>query len=287
MSETLFRIHGARGSHPVFGPSVTKYGGHTTCFSLETDRLLLIFDAGSGISQINKIIAETATKKKVSLFFTHFHLDHLLGLMGLKMLYEPDSALDICGASPRPGDTPQKILSELFSPRLWPVPLASMAADFRYHEIDSHGGQMALEDVTIHWHAIPHTQLCLSYQLGMPGGSITIATDHEPSPENVDSFIEFTKGADLLVQDAQYTPAEYETRKGWGHGTWVDAAHIANNADVGKLVLTHHDPEHSDEDLDDILRQTRAEFALTSLAKDGLAFRFNSSTVQLETAILN
>jgi len=286
MSEALFRIHGARGSHPVFGPSMTKYGGHTTCFSLETERSFLIFDAGSGISDVNKIIAGTAANKKVTLFFSHFHLDHLLGLMGLKMLYEPDSAIEICGASPESDESMREVLSAFFSPRLWPVPLESMAADIQYHEIDARGGERAMDDVTVRWQVIPHTQLCLSYRLQMPGGSITIATDHEPSPESVGSFVDFTRGADLLIQDAQYTPEEYATRAGWGHGTWVDAARIANDAKVGRLVLTHHDPDHSDQDLDGILRQTRAAFSSTSLAKDGLAFRFNPSTVQFETAIL-
>lgn len=285
MSEALFRIHGARGSHPVSGPSFTKYGGHTTSFSLETGQALLLFDAGSGITETNLILAEAAGSKKIALFLTHFHLDHLLGLMGLKMLYCPDSQLDVYGAAPSTDESLQGLLSAFFDQRFWPVPLGTMASTIRYHELSPGNGNVRLEDVTVHWQPIPHTQLCLAYQLHTPGGSITIATDHEPTPASMDEFVEFTRGTDLLIQDAQYTPDEYLARRGWGHGTWRKATEIADRAGVGRLVLTHHDPGHSDDELEAILLQAKSAFDSTTLARDGLAFQFTPSTIPSETAI--
>jgi ribonuclease BN (tRNA processing enzyme) len=82
--------------------------------------------------------------------------------------------------------------------------------------------------------------------------------------------VRVAQGADVLVCDAQYTPSEFEQRRGWGHGTWLDSVKMAQRAGVGKLVLTHHDPDHDDDFLDGVLACARQEFACTFSAAEGL-----------------
>jgi ribonuclease BN (tRNA processing enzyme) len=75
------------------------------------------------------------------------------------------------------------------------------------------------------------------------------------------------RDADLLIQDAQYTPEEYDPHHvGWGHSTYLDALHVAQQANTKRLVLFHHDPSHTDAEVDRIVAQCRAEIARRSLS---------------------
>jgi phosphoribosyl 1,2-cyclic phosphodiesterase len=67
-------------------------------------------------------------------------------------------------------------------------------------------------------------------------------------------MIDFIKDADVIVIDAQYTKEEYKIKKGWGHSHYENVLEIAMAANVKKCVLFHHDPVHSDEDIDKIVR---------------------------------
>ena len=78
--------------------------------------------------------------------------------------------------------------------------------------------------------------------------------------------------ADILIFDAQYTPDEYSTYRGWGHSTWLEATRIAREANVRRLVLFHHDPDHTDENLDRIVDEARGHFAETVAAREQSSF---------------
>ena len=72
-------------------------------------------------------------------------------------------------------------------------------------------------------------------------------------------FVEFLQGVDLLIHDAMYTPEELEVHRGWGHSTWAEAVGLAAEAKVKRLVLFHHEPEHDDQTLDELLAAARRE----------------------------
>jgi len=88
----------------------------------------------------------------------------------------------------------------------------------------------------------------------------TYIPDHEPAlgkngiikDEQWMSGIDLARGADLLLHDAQYTAAEYQTKKGWGHSSIDDAAIFASVAGVKHLLFAHHDPGRSDAELNDM-----------------------------------
>jgi ribonuclease BN (tRNA processing enzyme) len=83
-------------------------------------------------------------------------------------------------------------------------------------------------------------------------------TDHEPAlgadltedPTEWISGFAIAEGAHLLIHDCQYTPREYEDRLGWGHSTTDQVARFAQRAEVDRVLLFHHDPMHSDDQLD-------------------------------------
>jgi len=116
-----------------------------------------------------------------------------------------------------------------------------------------------------------HPQGAMAYRIDGPERSIVIATDHEAGSAADADLLELARGADVLIHDSQYTPEEYASRKvGWGHSTWEDAAAVAEAAGVGQLVLTSHDPDRTDEEVDGIVTKARERFPNTEGAWEGL-----------------
>jgi len=124
------------------------------------------------------------------------------------------------------------------------------------------------DGVTVEAGVVNHPGCTLGYRLTAHGKVLAYTTDNEPFGAEAASrhlvkpsrHVFLAREADLLIQDAQYTPEEYSPhRVGWGHSTYLDALHIAQQAHVKRLVLFHHDPSHSDTDIDHIVAQCRAQ----------------------------
>src|SRR5438309_1244356 len=94
----------------------------------------------------------------------------------------------------------------------------------------------------------------------------------EPGDAKLDeSLRELAAGADILINDAQFTPEQLETtRKGWGHSSWLEGAKLARQVEAKTLVLFHHDPDSTDRMVDSILRQARDEFDSVFAASEGM-----------------
>jgi ribonuclease BN (tRNA processing enzyme) len=104
-----------------------------------------------------------------------------------------------------------------------------------------------------------------------------VATDVESYAGGDQQLIRFTRGADLLIHDAEFTSEEYldgnPPRQGWGHSTWEMAVEVAQAAGVKKLALTHHNTHHNDRFLEDIEQQAQALFPAAVVAREGLTLR--------------
>jgi ribonuclease BN (tRNA processing enzyme) len=159
----------------------------------------------------------------------------------------------------------------LVAPPFWPVKLAQSRARLRLEDLPTDRAVMFRHGARIAWCPVRHPQQCLAYRLECAGKSIVIATDHEIGDPRLDRrFLQFCGGADVLIIDAQYTPREKAAHIGWGHGTWREAAAIARAAGVGELILTHHDRQRTDAQIDAIVRQARRYFPRTRAAQAGL-----------------
>jgi ribonuclease BN (tRNA processing enzyme) len=115
-----------------------------------------------------------------------------------------------------------------------------------------------------------HPQGATGYRIEQDGAAIVHACDFEPGHEKLDSVLrEHAQNANILIVDSQYTPDEYESKRGWGHSTWLEGTKIARDANVEQLILTHHDPAHDDKPMDEILPCARRYFENTFIAKEG------------------
>ena len=84
------------------------------------------------------------------------------------------------------------------------------------------------------------------------------------------AIVELAKDADLLIHDGQYTPEEYKRFKGWGHSSFEHAAEVAIKANVKRLIITHHDPDHNDDMLDAMQCECQKLFPNSMFAMEGM-----------------
>ncbi len=256
-------IWGCRGSITTPGIETVRYGGESTCFEILTDENeTIIVDAGSGIRRLGNEIARDKTRRKITLLLTHSHWDHLAGFPFFKPAFIPGFTITVCGGD----DSPVRVLESLrhqMDPPYFPVDMGAMKAEFVIgcncaegccdHRLPMISPGHRCESI-----ALNHPNGGYGYKFtGKTGRSIVLLTDNElryrhPGGPDRAAYVDFCRGAELLIYDAQYTEKEYERTISWGHSTFRDALDLGVDAGVKHLAMTHHDPDHSDDDLDRI-----------------------------------
>lgn len=247
-----------------------RYGGNTSCLSLELgDKEHLVLDCGTGLRLLGNQQAQRPGPHKYHIFFSHYHLDHIIGLPFFHPLYDTNSTIIFYGFAPE-GRSVENILQAVMSPPYFPVLLSRVPSSVQYVTIDRSPVQVG--NLTVSSLELNHPDGCLSYRLENGDRRIVYATDHEHGHEETDqSLIRFSEGVDHLIYDAMYQEREYEKlRRGWGHSTWYAAVQVALAARVKNLVLFHHHPEHTDEELEKVLALARAEVPATVIAAEGM-----------------
>lgn len=261
-------VFGARGSCPMYGPAYARYGGHTSCYSVETSRGLLIVDAGTGIVQLGAVLAQRKTLPPITVLLTHLHLDHVTGLAMFRPLFRPGVSIAVM-APPAILPQWQQAVKRLIAPPYWPVELQRMGANVTLHNLPLR--PTTVSGVQVSALSVQHPQGGVSYRLVAGDRTLVIGTDREHGAARADkAFLAFCQGADILVHDAQYTPAELATRRGWGHSTWAQAVQVAERVRAQRLILTSHDPRRTDDDIDRIVQRAQRGFPNTQGAAEGL-----------------
>ncbi len=255
----LISCWGSRGSIPVSGQAYLKYGGDTTCIEIQTasDNTIII-DAGTGIRRLGNRLTE-AGRFHYDFIFTHAHWDHVMGFPFFKPLYVPQAVLQM-HRCPFHSKFVETILSKVMSPPTFPVKYADVTADIRYEDACPYTFEIG--SVTVDPIAISHPNGGSAYKFVENGKSFVFLTDNEldfvhPGGLTYQEYVDFSAGADLLIHDAEYTPAEYQTKKSWGHTVYTQALDLAIDAGVKRLGLFHLNQERTDQAMDDIVDDCR------------------------------
>lgn len=270
-------LWGVRGSIQTSGPQTKNYGSRTSCAFVSEDDNVLILDAGSGIQQFNSI---NFSNKKIDILLTHLHMDHILGLGFFSPFFDPGMEAHIWGPKIK-SESLRSRLSRYLSPPLFPVLLRDLPCKLIFHEIGDSNFEINNFKITSNY--VIHPGPTVGFRVTGKDSVFTYIPDHEPAlgcngmikdPNWISGF-NLASGTDLLYHDGQYTAAEYKNRKGWGHSSVEDALLFASIARVKNLIIAHHDPSHSDEQLSqiftDILKRPKGLFKC-EMAEEGMEF---------------
>ncbi|HXZ81170.1 MAG TPA: MBL fold metallo-hydrolase [Terriglobales bacterium] len=267
------RFWGVRGSTPTPQPENMRYGGNTSCLEVRINGHLYIFDCGTGFRNLGKHLSRqseaTGHPIQAHIFLSHFHWDHIQGIPFFTPLYENSENRFLFHSSSRSRGL-QRALEEQMTDPYFPVDMSQMAAHRHFYDIDE--ARLDFDDCTIRTMWLNHPQGCLGFRMETPSGILVYATDNEPGHTLFDQNVRrLAEGANILIYDAQYLPEEYEAKKrGWGHSHWREAVNIAMESGAQELVLYHHDPDHSDECIDSIVREARNYYPRVRAAAEGL-----------------
>ncbi len=266
-SRLRLKFWGVRGSIPTPLPHYLGHGGNTTCLEIRSRESLLVIDAGTGARNLGIQLQDESAGNplRVNLLLTHFHWDHIQGLPFFAPLYS--AANEVTFYSGEPAQLVTQILEGEMSNPYFPVNFEFLAASRKF--VDVSRAPFRTADVCVHAFPLNHPQKATGYRIEAGGAVITHASDLEHGHEVLDKTLrEYAQDADVLIYDAQYTPDEYPSRKGWGHSTWLEATRVARDCNVKRLILFHHDPGHDDARMDAIVKEARRHFDNTEAATE-------------------
>ncbi len=267
------KFFGTRGSIPVCEKGYQEFGGNTTCVAVfgDANSDVLIFDAGTGIRKLGQELMkqEFLPGRKIVIAFSHFHWDHIQGLPFFGPAYDPSKEIHVIALGEHL-DIPdlKGIFAHQMESTYFPISLDNMGANFSF--ILKKVNKETFPDGSIKTYLHTHPGGAHSYRLEADNKILVYATDIEHGLTLDSKLIKFAKNADVLIHDAQYTPDELPNHRGWGHSSWQQAIEVAEKANIKKLYLTHHDPEHDDEFLRQVEQACQERFSNCFLAREGL-----------------
>ena len=243
-------LGGVRGSLPLSHADFAQYGGATTSVLVDSgtgDRI--VFDAGTGLRTLQPLLSSAAAEQPLLMLFTHYHLDHLIGLPPFAPLYDP--AWHVLFAAPLcEGVSAQDAIGRLTGKPFWPAPFRAQQRFLVLPEAAA-GAAFKHGRFTVRWCAVHHNNGCHAYRIDedVTGASMVFATDLEwgaSSAKERESLLRLCREpcpADVLIMEGH---DDTEGLSGWGHSTWQEAVRVAQAAEARQLIITHLAPTDDD-----------------------------------------
>lgn len=252
------RFWGTRGSIPVSGGRYAQHGGNTTCFEFCTGKDRIIFDAGSGLRDAGLSLLKDGPCH-IHLFITHTHWDHIQGFPFFTPIYIPGFEITIYGERGF-GKNLESLLVGQLDRDYFPVQREDLAAKVNFVFLDEKPVEIGGAKISREY--VQHPGATVGFKIECDGWKVAFIPDneflqgHTGSPVDLtrdsdiviphEPLVSFVEGVDLLVHEAQYLPADYPKKIGWGHSNLASACALTKLAGVKKWIAVHHDPDHDD-----------------------------------------
>ncbi len=270
------QLCGVRGSTPAPGRDFVRYGGNTSCVALAHDGAepTLLLDAGTGLSRVSRILEGRPFQGTILL--GHLHWDHTHGLPFFRSGDQDGAAVRLLLPAQGEG-TAEALLARAMSPPHFPITPGELRGEWSFGHICE--GESDVEGFAVLAREIPHKGgRTFGYRISDEKNTIGYLSDHHPyslgeGPDGFgpyhDAALALAQDVDVLIHDAQYTAEEFPARRAWGHSTIDYAIGLAEAAGVGRVVLFHHDPRRTDDELDEIARSLESAPVPVTIAREG------------------
>lgn len=274
MSSAYLRFWGVRGSYAAPFATHLDVGGNTSCVEIRTDNHILVCDAGTGIIPFGNEIIKQDDIRELTVILTHYHWDHVCGLPFFVPAFLPDWKINFFGPGADPAEIEKHFSAQMRAP-YFPVGTETWLADINYLNPNSKGLEHG--PIKINYSNVHHPGATFGYKIEVNGKKIIYVSDNECKfieksinnrneelndeeqelykamiAEEHQTELNLLSNADILIHDAQYTPEDYDIKKGWGHSCYIDTINMAIDANVKELYLYHHDPNYDDNAMDEI-----------------------------------
>ena len=245
---------GVRGSTAAPGAAYVRTGGHTSCVAIRArEGRWLVLDAGTGIRRLGNMLGDAPLRG--SILLTHLHWDHTQGLPFVPQADRDDAEVDLY--LPRqPHDDAASVFALAMSPPHFPIGPDGLRGDWTFSSLDT--GTHLVEGFEVTAAEVAHKGgRTFGYRISDDDVSIVYLPDHAPAtatPSQRTDAIGLARGADLLLHDAQFVETERGIADAFGHATVDDAVEFARAAEVAELMLIHHAPARTDDQVAEIER---------------------------------
>ena len=257
-------FHGVRGSTPCNGDDIARYGGNTSCVTVQVPgHDPIIFDMGTGMRYFG-MQQPCDGSFRGNVLLSHLHWDHTQGLPFFTPVLCPGSRLAVYGPAQEDGRTVGQVLRETIRPPLFPIVLDEFPGKLEFHDVSDTDFELGDPHNPIHVKArlIPHVGPTCGYRITWDRRSVAYMSDHQMpydgSMSVSDAALELAQGCDVLIHDSQYTTKEFAHKSTWGHCTVEYAVWLAAEAGVKRLALFHHDPTRCDDAVDFLLKSAQS-----------------------------
>ena len=264
------RFWGVRGSIACPGPEYARYGGNTSCLEVRYNGKLAIFDAGSGLRELGRKMADEAPIDG-HIFLTHTHMDHIAGIPFFMPFFQKENRFQIHAGHLHNGENLHDVVCAFMKAPLFPVPPDIFTAEIDF--VDFMAGETLEMEGGLKLLTMPlnHPNGATGYRMEFGGKSICYVTDTEHVPGKPDeNVMALVKDADVMIYDSSFTDEEFGKYVGWGHSTWQEAVRIGEAANVKRVVIFHHDPGHKDDAMDEIAKAAEKMRPGTVVAREGM-----------------
>jgi len=269
---------GVRGSTPAPGAEFLRYGGHTSCVALAHDdaaRPVLILDAGTGLRRVSPLLGGLPFYGTILL--THLHWDHVHGLPFFTAGDHAGSRVSLLLPEQDDGASAEEALAKGMSPPHFPIPPSGLRGAWTFGVVTP--GPLKAEGFTVEARHVPHKGgATLGYRVSDGGTVIAYIPDHcptnlGPGPEGWGEYhrdaLDLAAGADLLLHDASLLPEEVAGEAASGHAAADYAIGLGQRAGARRVMLTHHKPGRSDDELDRLAGRVAAGAGYVIVAAQG------------------
>lgn len=267
MNNAKLTFWGTRGSTVQTNPKCAKFGLDTACITLELEEEIIIFDSGSGIRSFDEYFyANNLQHKKIKMFITHYHHDHICGLPFANFIYDNEVVVEIYSGNVNE-KTGEEVLNTVFEKPYFPIPIMQ-SENISFFEVKK---DAIFDFGYFQVHTIPlnHGEFCTGYKVIVDNKEISLITDYEYSTdENSDKVEAFMSHSDIIIMDSFYRLEDY--RENWGHSTIEECVYLMNRHNVKQGFLFHHNTIYTDDILSKFEEDIQTYNPHICFAKDGM-----------------